>query len=249
MGIENRTGPYELGPEPDLDDILRVRFRSERLAIRTATLGTVTSYNAATQEANVRVDILGVRKMVQSSGGVDPNETNSVAPCAPVQLTNVPVVFPGAGDGESFVSFPVAVGCSGVLLVLDRSKDTWMNRTAPVAVDPVKSSVHSLADCVFVPGLTDRQHRITPSAGTTLGIVIESGSIHVGKEATDATSIAIAERVNDGVVAVLNSAINTLAPQGVPVTGTQVAAALTTALAVWQGLASTLGSSKAKVAP
>lgn len=250
MGTENRTGTYEFSPDPDLDNILVVWARKVGLAIRTATIGTVTAYNPVTQEAAVLVDILQVQKVTQQvAGSVDPNEINLVTTTAPQALVDVPVIFDGAGNGTSYTTRPIVPGCTGLLVALDRSKDTWVNRATPVPVDPVKSAIHSLADCVFIPGLLDRLHRITPSAGTSIATVIEDTQIYIGKEASPATSIAIAERVADGVTAVLNSAITTLNAQAAPVTGVQVAAALTTALAVWQGLTSTLASSKAKVAP
>jgi len=250
MGSENRTGQYEFSPDPDLNNLLTVWARKIGLAIRTASVGTVTSYNATKQEAGIIVDILQVQKVTQQiPGGVDPNEVNQVVTAAPIALANVPVIFPGAGDGSSYTTYPIVPGCTGLLVVLDRSKDTWVNRTAAVPVDPVKSAIHSLADCVFIPGLTDRLHRITPSAGTLIATVIESAQIYIGKESTPTTSVAIAERVVDAVTATLNSLIGTFGGPPAPVTNVQLVSAFTTALGIWQGLASTLASSKAKVAP
>lgn len=250
MSIENRSGNYEFSADPDLENLFTVFARKIGLAIRTATVGTVTSYDPITQEAGIRVDHLEVQKVtVRTTPGEDPNETNEVRARAPIQLANVPVLPFGAGNGTAYLTFPITAGCTGMLVVLDRSRDTWVTRTASVAVDPVKSAIHSLSDCVFVPGLTPKLQRITPSAGTSIAAVLEHTQVYIGKEATPTTSIAIAERVVDGVTAVLNSAIATLTPIAVPVTGTQVASALTTALGIWQGLGTTLASSKGKVAP
>lgn len=215
MGIENRTGQYELGPDPDLESILRTRLRSLELKIRTATLGTVTAYNATTQEASVRVDVLQVNKVLASDGSVDPNETNEVTTCAPVQLTKVQVLMPGDGTGGAYLSFPIAPGCTGLLVVLDRSKDRWMDRTTPVAVDPVKSSLHSLADCIFIPGLTDRAHRYAQPADAT-ATVLEDSLIKLGRAALKG-----AARLDDAVspkaamlawASTVETAINALAP-------------------------------------
>lgn len=244
-----RTGQYETPDDPTLASLLSLVERRVGLAIRTATIGTVTAYDQATQEASVRVDMLRVERVAIGSGGEDPGETNRVRTAAPTQLTRVPVIFPGDGTGDAFLTFPLAVGSTGMLVVLDRSADTWMARTTPIAVDPVKSAIHSLADCVFVPGLLDRQHRIQPSAGSTSGAVLEAPTIHLGREALPTTSAAIAEGVKDAVTAVLNTAITILQPQAAPVTGAQVAAALTSALATWQAQAPTFASSKVKVAP
>lgn len=184
MGVENRSELYGFPADPELDSLFVVWARKIGLAIRTATVGTVTAYNPTTQEASIRVDHLEVRKVTQSDlPGEDPNETNAVRVSAPIQLTNVPVAFFGAGNGTSYLTFPVTVGCTGMLVVLDRSRDTWVNRTASVAVDPIKSAIHSLSDCVFFPGLTPRMNRITPPA-SILAAVLESPAIKLGATAT-----------------------------------------------------------------
>lgn len=251
MGVENQTGLYALPPDPTLSDLYRVWARKVGLAIRTAVPGTVTAYNPTTQEASVTVDYLQVQRVNQQvAGAPDPSETNEERASAPLLLPNVPVCWDGAGDGLAYLTFPLVPGCTGVLVVLDRSRDTWVNRTAAIPVDPVKSAIHSLADCVFFPGLTDRAHRITPSSGTSIAAVLESSQVYLGKEATPTSSVAIAERVEDGVTAVINSLVATLTPLGpAPVTGAAMVAALNTALGVWQALGATLASTKVKVAP
>ena len=183
MSIENRSGQYEFDPDGDLGQMFVVWARKIGLAIRTATVGTVTAYNPTTQEASIRVDHLEVGKVMQQTApGEDPNETNRVRVKAPIQLTAVPVFTYGSGDGESYLSFPITVGCTGMLAVLDRSRDTWVNRSASVAVDPVKSAIHSLSDCVFFPGLTPRAQRISPSASVTAA-VLEAPAIKLGVNA------------------------------------------------------------------
>jgi hypothetical protein len=184
VGSENRSGQYEFSPDPDLNNIITVWARKIGLAIRTTTLGTVQAYNPTTQEASVMVDMLKIQRVTQQTvPGVDPNETNEVAAAAPTLLTNVPVLTLGAGNGTSYLTFPILPGCTGALVVLDRSKDTWMNRTAAIPVDPVKSAIHSLADCFFIPGLTDKLHRVSTPTSLTAA-VLESTLIKIGAGAT-----------------------------------------------------------------
>jgi hypothetical protein len=183
MTMENRAGQYEWAADPELENIFNVWARKIGLAIRTATVGTVVSYNPTTQEATIRVDHLEVKRVtVQTVPGEDPNETNAVRASAPIQLTAVPVAFFGAGNGSSYLTFPITPGCTGMLAVLDRSRDTWVTRTASVAVDPVKSAIHSLSDCVFFPGLTPKAQRISPSASITAA-VLEAPQIKLGANA------------------------------------------------------------------
>jgi hypothetical protein len=183
VGIENRASTYEFAADPELENIFNVWARKIGLAIRTATVGTVVTYNPTTQEATIRVDHLEVKRVtVQTVPGEDPNETNEVRASAPIQLTAVPVAFFGAGNGSSYLTFPITPGCTGMLAVLDRSRDTWVTRTASVAVDPVKSAIHSLSDCVFFPGLTPKAQRISPSASITAA-VLEAPQIKLGANA------------------------------------------------------------------
>jgi hypothetical protein len=242
MGSENQTGLYALPPDPELADLYRVWARKIGLAIRTAVPGTVTAYNPTTQEASVRCDYLQVQRVTQQvAGQPDPSETNQERASAPILLTNVPVCPAGAGDGESYLTFPITPGCTGVLVVLDRSKDTWVNRTASVAVDPVKSAIHSLADCVFFPGLTDRAHRIAVSAGTSIAAVLESSQVYLGKEATPTSSVTIGEQLIIAVDAMLAALV--AAGAGNAFTGAG------TAQAAWNAAKDAIKSSKVKVAP
>jgi hypothetical protein len=184
VGTENRSSQYDWPADPELESIFNVWARKIGLAIRTATVGTVVTYNPTTQEATIRVDHLEVKRVtVQTVPGEDPNETNEVRASAPIQLTAVPVAFFGAGNGSSYLSFPITPGCTGMLAVLDRSRDTWVTRTASVAVDPVKSAIHSLSDCVFFPGLTPKAQRISPPASITAA-VLEAPLIKLGANAT-----------------------------------------------------------------
>lgn len=242
MGVENRSSAYDLPPDPEQIDLFTVWARKIGLAIRTATVGTVTAYNPATQEASIRVDHLEVRRVTQSpTPGEDPNETNEVRVSAPIQLTAVPVFTYGAGDGASYLSFPITPGCTGMLAVLDRSRDTWVNRTASVAVDPVKSQIHSLSDCVFFPGLTPRAQRIAVSGGTTIAAVLESDQVYIGKEATPTTSITIAEQLIIAMDAMLAALV--AAGAGNAYTGAG------TAQAAWNAAKDAIKSTKGKVAP
>jgi hypothetical protein len=204
MGVENRSSQYDLSADPDLQELFVVWARKIGLAIRTATVGTVVTYNPTTQEATIRVDHLEVKRVtVQVVPGEDPNETNETRVSAPIQLTNVPVFVYGAGDGASYLSFPITPGCTGMLAVLDRSRDTWANRTASVPVDPVKSAIHSLADCVFFPGLTPRMDRITPPTSLTAA-VLEAPAIKLGANATP-TDTLIKSALLDALDALANA--------------------------------------------
>jgi hypothetical protein len=233
VSVENRSGQYEFSSDPELENLFQVWARKIGLAIRTATVGTVVSYNPATQEATIRVDHLEVKRVTQQTvPGEDPNETNEVRASAPIQLTSVPVAFFGAGNGSSYLTFPITPGCTGMLAVLDRSRDTWVTRTASVAVDPVKSAIHSLSDCVFFPGLTPKAQRISPSASITAA-VLEAPQIKLGANAV--MSVALADALVAAVDAMLAAGI---AFVGVPAdpSGENAGAAFAAAQGAWAAL-------------
>lgn len=241
MGVENRTGLYALPADPELADLYRVWGRKIGLAIRTAVPGTVTVYDPSTQEASVTVDYLEIQRVTQQiPGAPDPSETNAVLPKAPLLLTKVPVCPVGSGNGTGYLTFPILPGCTGVLLVLDRSKDTWVNRTASVPVDPVKSSIHDLADCVFFPGLTDRLHRISVPTDLTAA-VLEASLIKLGRNAVQ--HVAIAEALVAAVDALLAAGV---AFVGVPAdpSGENAGGAFLAAQGAWSALKSQIASIK-----
>jgi len=236
MGIEARTGQYEFSPDPDLDNILSVWARKVGLQISCSGLGTVVAYDPVTQEASVTYDFLKVNKVTaQLPGGIDPNEINAVAPAAPKLLTGVPV-FPagGSGDGVSYLTFPILPGSTGVLIVLDRSRDTWMSRTAPIPVDPIKSAIHSLSDAIFFPGVTTKLHRITPPT-SLVAAVLEAPLIKIGANA-----------VSNVVKAELLDALDAFA-NAVPVPNDGGAAIQTAFKVLYQALRPMLATTKAAV--
>ena len=245
MSLSDRTTAND--GDGSLIRLFEIWSRKTLLAANAHRPGTVVApgFNAATQTVSVTVDYLEIER-VTSPPGADAN--NLTSPRAPLLLPAVPVIFAGDGSGLGYLSWPILPGATGTLLIFDRDLATWLTRGAPLPVDPVFSHLHPLHACAWLPGLLPDANRITPPP-SQLAAVIEYPQIYLGKESLPLTSVAIAERVVDGVSAVLQSAIATLTPVVAPVTGVQVAAALSTALGVWQGLAPTLASSKVKVAP
>ena len=186
---ENRTGIFELGKNPELADLFRVALRGLALSLRTHTVGTVVAYNAATQRATVRVDILQVIKdLVAIPTAVDPNPTSTQTP---VVLTNIPVAWPRSGGG--YLTFPLAPGDTGELHVQDRTLQQWT--ALGQATDPVGAFTHSLADSVFHPNVHADTNPIAPPTDLTAAVLHHDLRIKLGRAAalgvarlTDTTS-------------------------------------------------------------
>ena len=144
---ENRTGIYELGQSPELADLFRVALRAAALAIRTHTVGTVISYNPATQRARVRVDMRQVIKDFQAEP--TPTNPNPTKAQDPVILDSVPVAWPQTAAGR--LTFPLVAGDTGELHIQDRTLQQWLALGQPT--DPVGAFTHSLGDAVFHPNI------------------------------------------------------------------------------------------------
>lgn len=89
------------------------------------------------------------------------------------QLRSVPVVMPQGGDYR--ISFPVAVGDTGLAIVADRNLDTWLAGNGGPA-DPADARAHHIADSIFVPGLVPTGKQ-TADTGTDL--VIANGAMKI----------------------------------------------------------------------
>ncbi len=69
-------------------------------------------------------------------------------------VTNVPVIWPGAGGMR--VTFPIVPGDTVLLVFSDRSLDLWLAQGGEV--DPLDPRRHALSDAVAIPGLRDFAH-------------------------------------------------------------------------------------------
>lgn len=67
----------------------------------------------------------------------------------PVQVLDVPVIFPGAGDYSA--RWTLRAGDTGMLLVAQRDMDRWLNTGAQGV--PLTARLHDYSDGAFLPGL------------------------------------------------------------------------------------------------
>jgi hypothetical protein len=145
-------------------------------------------------------------------------------------ITNVPIVWPGAGGFR--LTFPIAVDDVVLLVFSDRSLDLWLEKGGEV--DPKDPRRHALSDAIAIPGLRSFNAPWSGASadGVTLGkdggtqVKVKDGAIELGGNAK-----AVA-RVDDAVAAASNmatwiAAVNTalLGPGvGQPLVGVAVVA-------------------------
>jgi hypothetical protein len=204
--------------------------------LRVAIPATVKRYDAATQKVDVAPQI----------ADWFPSEGGDVEQAFPPVVTNVPVLFPGAGGYR--ITFPIAVGDTVDLLVNDRSLDAWLAQGGRQVPGDLRR--HNLSDAVALPGLHDDKHAWTGASTTdmTLGkdggaqVVVKSASIEL---AGNAEPVAKADSVKaelERLWTALSLHVHTSATAGNP-TSTPVTLPTTPAT----NLAGSVASSKVKV--
>ena len=134
-------------PQVSLRDVLNAERDSAFAAMNKVQIGTIVSYDATKQKAQVQL----VNKRVVYNTPM----TTSVVPPDPQLLpypvfVDVPVfVFSGGG---SFLSMPIAAGDTCLVLFNDRDLDPWCTNGTTGAA-PNSTRMHSLADGIALVGL------------------------------------------------------------------------------------------------
>lgn len=235
------------GPtNPTATTNLQAAAKAAKALVNVALPATVLAYDAATQVATVRVVPCFRRR--------DPEQGGKVVCYAPPDLPQIPVAFPG-GAGFA-LTWPLAVGSTGLLVVSDRSLDEWKS-TGDARTEPQDARRHSLADGVFVPGL---RSPADPLTGTQLAadaavlsgakVVLQSDDTRLGAaSATQAVALGpLVEAQLTALAAAVQAAAAAATGAVVPGDGgtagaAAFAAALTTALV---GFPANTGASKVR---
>lgn len=146
----------ERPPYPTDRDILDAREEQFELRIDTAFPGRVQSYDPDLQVADV---VPLIRKQVPQPDGTYVMEELPVLPCTPV-------CFPRMGGW--FLSFPIAPGDTGLVIVCSGAIGHWRVGDGDVT-DPGDLRRNHIAHSIFLPmGLVPRGRKLTKTgaAGT-----------------------------------------------------------------------------------
>jgi len=127
------------GPTPTLAQVIRAALRAHAADLHVAIPASVERVDLALGQVDARPLVKDL---------VGDQEAALRALAMPV-ITNVPIVWPGAGGCR--LTFPLAVGDTVLLLFADRSLDVWLAKGGEV--DPGDPRRHALSDAVAIPGL------------------------------------------------------------------------------------------------
>lgn len=161
---------------PDLSEVLDDVITSRLADVHTAIPGTIKTYDAAKQTAEV---IIQVRAATPSQDGDTVAEEHPVIP-------NVPVQWPRGGGYA--LHFPLAPG-DHVLLVFSEAAIGHWRATGQVA-DPGDLRRHSLAYPIAIPGIAPESSPIGDAPAGMAVLNVGSGVFRVGGPSAEFVALA-----------------------------------------------------------
>jgi len=250
MSRDARTvDPFDPGPDPELEELIRMIKRDVRLAIRTHVPARVIAFDPATQTCSLQVEILQVVKVTDPTKLprnmlIPPNPldgVNGVATLQPLKLMQIPVGFWATMSGAAYVSLPVTAGDTGTLHVHDRSIAAW--RQLGAATDPYLAFTHMLQDSEFYPTLRPMAGAIAQPIDVT-ALVIEGPQVKLGRNATSVAlkGTELVAAIDAGLTAAISAA-----GAIVPPAGDSGVAAFTALQVAWNAAKASFQSIKVKV--
>lgn len=128
---------------PTFSQLIKEAIRAELLELRVNLPGKIESYDEFTQKANVQPML----KMKLKNS----EKTELTLPV----ITNVPVKWDCADNGNAFISLPLKIGDLGMLHFCDRSIDKYLSISSSGEIIPVYHDDfrhHNINDAWFTPG-------------------------------------------------------------------------------------------------
>lgn len=159
---------------PTLAEVIREAIKSHILDLHTAMPARVERYDHARQKADVKPLL---RKKYKVS------DTATEFPVIPA----VPVQWPSAGGGEAYIHLPLKLGDLGLVLICERSIDTWLSGDGQIT-SPQDPRHHDLSDAVFIPGVRPFKKALASTSADNL--VIQNGRLRIELDSGGRISIA-----------------------------------------------------------
>ncbi len=145
------------GPTPTLAEVIRSAIAAGASDLRV-------SIPASVERVDLAKGLIDARPLVKDLVG---DRSDALTALSMPVITNVPVVWPGAGGFR--LTFPIDKGDTVLLVFADRSLDVWLAKGGEV--DPADPRHHALSDAIAIPGLRDFKSPWSGAAsdGITLG--------------------------------------------------------------------------------
>lgn len=205
--------------DPGFADAIAAAIDAQIAKVFVAIPARVNRYDPVTQQVDAQ--ILVKREYPDEFG-------NRQVEDFPI-VSNVPVQF--LGSGPSSITFPIAVGDTGLLVFCHASIDRLLSTTASRSIDPVLSHHHDINDAVFQPGFRAYGAPIVPAPPTDALVISTQIEVRIGSP--NASQAIVGQSALDTFGAALVSAISSL--------GADPSAAALAALATALGINATTG--------
>lgn len=167
--------------EPTLSTLIIDAIQSRLLDFHVMLPAKITKYTAS--DNTVEVALLLKEQRPQSDGTI---ETEDFPPIA-----DVPVAFQKCAGG--WLTWPLAVGDTGMVIFADRSLSNWSRTATGQVVDAKDLGMHNLSGAVFVPGLSPPKNPIASPSEQHVVLHTES-ELHLGEKGLSADNwVAVAK--------------------------------------------------------
>lgn len=124
---------------PTMAEVILQAVKSQMGDLRVCLPAKVEKYIPGEQKANIS-------PLLRKKYKLDGAEVD-----IPV-INNVPVQWPSANGGSSFLHLPLKAGDVGIAVFSDRSLDLWLaGDNSKVTPDDVR--MHHISDAIFIPGV------------------------------------------------------------------------------------------------
>lgn len=154
---------------PGLIDLLELFQNQILLDLNCHHLGTIQSFDATTQTAQVTINYKKTFFKTDSNS----NSYSSYLTDYPL-ITSCPVIV--LGGGGTNLTFPIKQGDQCVLLFNDRDIDNWFNGSSTSA--NATPALHAFTDCIALVGLTNSNSFIQNY--DTVRTLITNGTAMIG---------------------------------------------------------------------
>lgn len=180
-------------PPPTLSDVLDLKIRQVMTMMNCVAVGTIQSFDAASQTATINMNYKRIIKdAIPSNDGLTSQDKIVSYPL----LVKCPCVVMNGGGAA--LTFPITAGDTCLILFCDRAIDTWFssgNTDKPPALD----RLHDLSDAVAIVGIRSSANPIASYDSAKLKILFGSGYITIDSSGNIA--------INGGTISITGSTI------------------------------------------
>lgn len=182
--------------KPTLSKLISEATKKESLDLRVSMPGRIETYDLSTQKATI-----------QPLFSISYRGNPTVDYDLPI-ITEVPVQWPSANNGTSFIHLPLKSGDLGMIIFTDRALDNYLsavsdNNEKIQSKRPNKARYHDLTDGWFIPGVLPFSKSLNNINSNDIIIRNSDMIIEVGNDGKIALKNSQSDEIMDILITVL----------------------------------------------